>query len=1058
MLLTPSIVNALLTLGGILLVSYVEYLHLHFYSLWRPIATLFLLLPVLSVVSHLPWMHHLFSKSEAWASTILGFDDNYYFSLEGEHVVVLFLVFLQTKLYNSFIYGNILQNLYFEVIERQRRFNERQLRLKKENEAALQAARDYEKVLHARIAQLREGRTSPTGASPPPSSPPTTARRKESAGDVVRVAVQECALLLASHTYEPVVLKAHVLQHSSDLSSSLRTLGFVFKKFLEHHTVTLVVLSALLNALLTGCAYELGALLYILAVPLAYNPYAPRATYQFLLLYITTGILLKTVVQLVLVEHPPSELASMILSRLLVRVSSVGEEDGGEERETKFSFGMDYITFIAVVFHQFICVSNGVYNNDDVDRQLREETEPLPPNDELEMVDNSEDDVVSVEDDESDLSVRIAAEEAKAYLHCTTRFAKSVSDYWSNLISVCGVGEEVYVWYTLLNMISIVVVVVGYGNMAGGHSVTIQENVENNLLPAKMVLMVTVAVALLVVERALYVRRLQSAKVILNIVVYVAYCTVYWVWRYGAPSSLVFGNILFLVKVAEVYFSVLQVRKGFPLHRRPDPFSTRPQVQFLTWCYSLFRAIPFLWECRTLLDWSLEHTSLELNEYLKVEDVYDHVYRRRVDVCAGASRQPPRTLGSPVQPSSKWSAGVTRAGLILLALLAPLWYYSSLNPSVSSNEVRQAKFSLSFDGFSPFFTASLDHTMPLPESWPTWIVRTRPSLTSYGIEQKEKKVQLAQFSTCGSDVWRISPDLFNEMQRKLELVVNESATVSIVQEIEVVRTASAASSSLTQLTSTQWPVTASTAADLLNLLVNHTFHRPVELLWFYTPFVLNRPSSVGFYPRSSDPLNYVNCSLQLRQARDPLLGQRVLYWCSTCDPLFTRGNIPREKDNYAEWSCLTSGIGCKAFNYDESAPVYNTTDATPMYLVFLSDNVVVGLSFLNKFGLVALYTTFVLAFGRLLRSMMTGKAQQVVLSDMTDPIPLLQVIQCIQTAREAGELVVEHRVYLDLIDLLRSPERLLTVTGLKSNSYGETTEVAVEATAERPQTDQANRE
>lgn len=100
-----------------------------------------------------------------------------------------------------------------------------------------------------------------------------------------------------------------------------------------------------------------------------------------------------------------------------------------------------------------------------------------------------------------------------------------------------------------------------------------------------------------------------------------------------------------------------------------------------------------------------------------------------------------------------------------------------------------------------------------------------------------------------------------------------------------------------------------------------------------------------------------------------------------------------------------------------------------MYFVFFSDRIPETFSFLPNIGIIALYTTFVLALGRVFRGMFTNTTIGVVQTDMADPFPVAELIRYISTARECGDLMLEQSVYYELIDLLRSPDRLLRVTG-----------------------------
>ena len=54
---------------------------------------------------------------------------------------------------------------------------------------------------------------------------------------------------------------------------------------------------------------------------------------------------------------------------------------------------------------------------------------------------------------------------------------------------------------------------------------------------------------------------------------------------------------------------------------------------------------------------------------------------------------------------------------------------------------------------------------------------------------------------------------------------------------------------------------------------------------------------------------------------------------------------------------------------------------------------------------------------------------------MADPKPVAQLVEYIAIARECRDFKLEQSLYFELLDLLRSPERLLLVTGLNRRLY-----------------------
>ena len=96
------------------------------------------------------------------------------------------------------------------------------------------------------------------------------------------------------------------------------------------------------------------------------------------------------------------------------------------------------------------------------------------------------------------------------------------------------------------------------------------------------------------------------------------------------------------------------------------------------------------------------------------------------------------------------------------------------------------------------------------------------------------------------------------------------------------------------------------------------------------------------------------------------------------------------------------------------------------FVVESSQSLSVG--FLQTIGIVAAYTTFVLAIGRVLRFVFSGMAFKVSIEALENPKPLIDVLQLMYVARARGDFVVEHRAYTCLVDTLRQAELLIHVT------------------------------
>lgn len=129
---------------------------------------------------------------------------------------------------------------------------------------------------------------------------------------------------------------------------------------------------------------------------------------------------------------------------------------------------------------------------------------------------------------------------------------------------------------------------------------------------------------LIVLDRIIYLCSFATGKVIFylfNLILF-TYAVTEYAWHME-PSQHHVGvlalRVIFLAKAVSLALQAIQIRYGIPQKTtlyRQFLTSETSRVNYL--CYRLYRALPFLYELRCVLDWSCTTTSLTMYDWLKV--------------------------------------------------------------------------------------------------------------------------------------------------------------------------------------------------------------------------------------------------------------------------------------------------------------------------------------------------------------------------------------------------------------------------------------------------------
>ncbi|CAG9784241.1 unnamed protein product [Diatraea saccharalis] len=254
----------------------------------------------------------------------------------------------------------------------------------------------------------------------------------------------------------------------------------------------------------------------------------------------------------------------------------------------------------------------------------------------------------------------------KRYLRPMQRFFKRM------LAPGARVTADVYAYMFLCDFVNFLVVIFGFaafGTHQGDGGV--QAYLEENKVPIPFLIMLILQFGLIVIDRALYLRKFMLGKILFQYALIIGvHIWMFFVLPFITErtfNTLPPPPMWYMVKCIYLLLSAHQIRCGYP--RRIIGNFLCKSYRFLNMiCFRGFMAVPFLFELRTLMDWIWTDTSMTLMDWLKMEDIFASVFLLKCSRYVEDEFPQPR--GVKKSSTSKYLLG----GGVLAFVIAIIWF------------------------------------------------------------------------------------------------------------------------------------------------------------------------------------------------------------------------------------------------------------------------------------------------------------------------------------------------------------------------------------------------
>ncbi|XP_037712152.1 piezo-type mechanosensitive ion channel component isoform X11 [Drosophila subpulchrella] len=723
----------------------------------------------------------------------------------------------------------------------------------------------------------------------------------------------------------------------------------------------------------------------------------------------------------------------------------------------------DLILLLVLFLHRYLLKSQGLWKSGykDTDNQFTKPTASIDDRDDSDNL--SQPDSRQLNDDAA--AQKLSLQVSQASLPGSPEFSKtginqlertkytsSLYKFFFSLVHKSRLATDVYALMFLCDFVNFFVLLFGFtafGTQQTESDEGVQTYLAENKVPIPFLIMLLVQFLLIVIDRALYLRKALVNKIIFHFFSVIGI----HIWMFfvvPAVTERTFNSlappiIFYVIKCFYMLLSSYQIKSGYP-KRILGNFFTKGFSMVNMIAFKVYMQIPFLYELRTILDWVCIDSTMTIFDWLKMEDIFSNIYLIR---CTRQSETDFPAMRAQKKASlSKLIMGGTIVLLIVICIWGPLCLFALGNAVGTSNVPYHVSLSIRIGPYDPIYTTNNYDSMFAINS------EMYSQMTNAYLKEKQALTFIAGYDPTDVAAVKLagnSPSLWNiappDRQRLLNDLRNNH-TLNARFSYSLTRKAPA--KGLKESVGDEHAISLDESfegrAALIHMLSEThdvaPLHSNTTTNGTITPEIEEVVVIPGMIPKFIKVLNSGDAAvvgvlsekhheyrpLVIKMHRD---NETNGLWWEIRD--FCDDNFYNETLSKFAYSNCTSGIVMYTFN-DKKFPS--------------------TFSFLTAGGIIGLYTTFVLLASRFMKSFIGGQNRKIMFEDLPYVDRVLQLCLDIYLVREALEFALEEDLFAKLLFLYRSPETLIKWTRPKEeyvDDDGDTDSIPSRMSVRRPE-------
>ncbi|XP_017954206.1 piezo-type mechanosensitive ion channel component isoform X9 [Drosophila navojoa] len=757
----------------------------------------------------------------------------------------------------------------------------------------------------------------------------------------------------------------------------------------------------------------------------------------------------------------------------------------GVEMKTHYAV-YDLILLLVLFLHRYLLKSQGLWKSGykDTDQQFAKPTASI---DEREDSDNmSQPDSRQLNEDAaqklslqvSQVSLPGSPEYAKSAINQLerTKYTSSLHKFFFSLVHKSRLATDVYALMFLCDFVNFFVLLFGFtafGTQQTESDGGVQTYLAENKVPVPFLIMLLVQFLLIVIDRALYLRKALVKKIVFHFLSVIGI----HIWMFfvvPAVTERTFNSlappiIFYVIKCFYMLLSSYQIKSGYP-KRILGNFFTKGFSMVNMIAFKVYMQIPFLYELRTILDWVCIDSTMTIFDWLKMEDIFSNIYLIR---CTRQSETDFPAMRAQKKASlSKLIMGGTIVLLIVICIWGPLCLFALGNAVGTSNVPYQVSLSIRIGPYEPIYTTNnYDSIFEID-------AKMYGQMTNAFLKNKQALTFIAGYDATDVAAVKLagnSPSLWNIAPPDRERLTNDLRNNhTLIARFSYSLTRKAPAKGLKENVGDEHIIkldeTFEGRTALINML-NETYEQ-LEANGNgdgdgngngNANGTSNANDTISAADSSSKPSgnasevvvvlpNMIPKFIKVLNSGDAFVVTVLSGKEQEYRPLVIK--MHRDKATNGLWWEIRDFCYDNFYNTTLKDLAYsNCTSGIVMY-TFNDKKFPSTFSFLTAGGIIGLYTTFVLLASRFMKSFIGGQNRKIMFEDLPYVDRVLQLCLDIYLVREALEFALEEDLFAKLLFLYRSPETLIKWTRPKEDYLdddGDTDSIPSRMSVRRPE-------